>query len=338
MTVDLQTTQKSSKKYRIFGLTIASNFPFSYTLSFSTAQHTDLTLTCSSETPFQWQVEDHQPIYTSPFKLANGENFLKVYRLDRAEVAHFSGVADFYIRGNGIICYLLPSGTYLEAEKYFLGAVLALWLEQQHIPVLHASAVQIDHSQATAFLSHSGGGKSTLAATMLAAGHVLLTDDILPVQKKDDSYWVYPGHPEIRLLPAEYALFKNTLRTVGPDGSGLEKKRLSALEAPIPEWYEQPSQLKCIFILKRDKKQSIVCMQSVSKRDAVLELLRYSFAARLVDAIGLSSSIRLTFFADIAQHIPIRRLIYPENHACLPAVRQAVLKELDQLNTKDKFA
>ena len=69
-------------------------------------------------------------------------------------------------------------------------------------------------------------------------------------------------------------------------------------------------------------------------REAVIALVRHSFAARAVQALGWQPR-RLRFFADLAQQVPLRRLSYPSGFQHLPRVGQAILRDLGGLTAAD---
>lgn len=71
------------------------------------------------------------------------------------------------------------AGSTLLAEL-LAGPVLAVLMEQRGAFVLHASAVVHDDG-VIAFTAVSGGGKSTTAGFFAARGHVVVTDDLLPL-------------------------------------------------------------------------------------------------------------------------------------------------------------
>ncbi len=78
------------------------------------------------------------------------------------------------------------------------GAMLAFQLYRRGLAVLHASAVEID-GRAVAFVADSGGGKSTMATLMCAAGARLITDDVLRIDTEGDVPVVRSGATELRL-------------------------------------------------------------------------------------------------------------------------------------------
>lgn len=71
-----------------------------------------------------------------------------------------------------------------------------------------------------------------------------------------------------------------------------------------------------------------VRISPVSARQAVVELLRRSFSPYIVEAAGLQAA-RLETFARLVREVPVRRLVYPSGLTCLPAVRAAVLADLE---------
>ncbi|UBF26552.1 hypothetical protein K9N68_00620 [Kovacikia minuta CCNUW1] len=61
----------------------------------------------------------------------------------------------------------------------------------------------------------------------------------------------------------------------------------------------------------------------VSRRDAVIELIRQSFAAPILHAMGVAPE-RLIKLSQIVQRIPVRRLLYPNGMSYLSQVCDAI--------------
>ena len=218
--------------YRLFGLTLVSDFPFANQLAHG-VDPPDLTFTCAVQSPVPTDWGRATRIYASPYRTDDGESIAYLYRLDACDVLRFTRVADFYLWPDRIVCHLLDSAYDYMVEIHLLATVLAFWLELQGIPALHASAVVVD-GRAAAFLSHSASGKSVLAATLMQAGYPLLTDDILPVERRHGAFVGRSGYPQMRMWPDEARYFlghyHNLERVhpalskrrahVGPDGFG----------------------------------------------------------------------------------------------------------------------
>jgi hypothetical protein len=315
--------------YRLFGLTLASDFSFANRLRPGTGAP-DLTFTCVVQPPLSTNGEQATPAYSSSYRTDDGESILYLYRLGTCDVLRFTRVADFYLWPARIICHLLdPAYDYL-VEIRLLGTVLSFWLERQGIPALHASAVTVQ-GQAVAFLSTNKGGKSSLAASLLQAGYPLLTDDILPVEYTDGAFRGRPGYPTVRLWPDEAQHFLGHYEDLPLVHPELAKRRVPVGPDGFAAFCDVSQPLACLYLPERRDpaaRETAVEITPVSPRDAVIELVRHSFTARLVEALGLQAQ-RLDFFARLVRHVPLRRLVYPSGFAYLPRVREAILKDLE---------
>lgn len=84
------------------------------------------------------------------------------------------------------------------AEMLLVGSVPSFILSMKGDLVLHASAIA--HEDAViAFVGRSGQGKSTMAALMCAAGHPLVSDDVLRLAAVDSGYRCSLGSEGLRL-------------------------------------------------------------------------------------------------------------------------------------------
>ncbi len=99
-----------------------------------------------------------------------------------------SGVKFLYRQGEGLT--VDPADPSLEDEfrMYLVGAVLGTVSRMNGLLPLHASAVERD-GRAMAFTADSGGGKSTLAASLASRGYRHVCDDTLVLQCHDLQYW-----------------------------------------------------------------------------------------------------------------------------------------------------
>ncbi len=95
----------------------------------------------------------------------------------------------------------LPQARFEEALRIdLLGRVMALALHCGGRLVLHGSAVALE-GRAIAFLAPKYHGKSTLAASLVATGARLVTDDLLPVGMSGSEAWAEPGVHTVRAWP-----------------------------------------------------------------------------------------------------------------------------------------
>jgi hypothetical protein len=272
------------------------------------------------------------PVYVSPFRTRDGESILHLYQLETYDLMHFPHLADFYIRQDQIVCNLLDPDRHYMVEIHLLGNVLSYWVERQGIPVLHASAVLVDNG-AVAFLANSRGGKSLMATTFLQAGYALLTDDILPVERRQERLYGRPSYPRLRLWPREAEFVLNNHRDLQPVHPEHPKYRVPVGFGEFGSFCNTAQPLTCLYLPeRRDAAEwgTDVQVSQVSPRDAVIALVKYSFTPRIVEAIGLQHE-RLDLFAEMARRIPVRRIIYPSGFDYLSTVRDAIIADLRSL-------
>lgn len=292
-----------------------------------------LTFACVSDPPRCDAVQHVAPLNVSRFVDSDGQSLALLYRSDACDLLRFTHVADFYLSRDSIICHLLdPRYDYL-VEIRLLGPVLSFWLECQGVVTLHASAVALDEG-CVAFGSGNRSGKTALAASFVEAGYPLLTDDVLAIDRADSAFLGRPSYPSMRMWPDQACHFL-------ADCGGLEKVHpdYSKLRVPVGvhgfgTFSTESQPIACFYLPEKCEEQETcteIRIESIPPREAVVELLRNSFSARLVEAAGLQGA-RLHLLARMAAEVPVRRIVYPHGFRTLPAVREAILADLEQLS------
>jgi hypothetical protein len=161
-------------------------------------------------------------------------------------------IADFFITADlrQIVCHPATAGKTELIPIVVPGTVTAFLLAMSGRCVLHASAVDLG-GRALAFVGTSGQGKSTMAALFCAAGALLVTDDVLPLEFDP------PAGPPLRVLchraGTEIRLREKTAsladhfddasvrttvddrRAVEPVPTGLDRIPLAAIVLPRPD-------------------------------------------------------------------------------------------------------
>jgi hypothetical protein len=315
-------------KYRLFGLTLASSFPFANRLVTAEGP-ADLSFACVAKPPCTARWKQSDPVYASLAKNAKGQSWLYLYRQPDYEVLHYPDVADFYLGSKDIICQPLNSWPRHVIEIRLLGTVMSYCLERRGVPMLHASAVVVG-GQAVAFLATNSGGKSSLAASLMKLGHPLLTDDLLPIQSGHETFLGCAGYPQMRMWPdqAEYFLghyedldqvhpaYSKRRVPVGPDGLGL----FCASPHPLARFYLPERR-------NPDEFGREIEITPLRGSQAMIEFVRNSFAARLVEQAGLQPE-RMKTLARMARQVPVHRIAYPSGVEHLARVRKAILADL----------
>jgi hypothetical protein len=257
-------------------------------------------------------------LYESPFKAPDGASLTCLYRADDREVLRFHEAGDFLVKTDRIEgC--VPEAARDLAELRFLGPVLSYWFERRGLPTIHASAVAVD-GQGIAFISRHGGGKSGLAAAMVRAGASLLTDDLLVVDEVDGRWEARPAYPEMRMWPDEAAHFAGPPERLPRVQRDSAKRRVTVGGEGFGSFRDASTPLACIYLAsRRQETAGGIEVQPVSRSEALIELVRHSFSARLVEAAGLQPA-RLDRLARLVRRVPVRHLSYPSGFDRLPEV------------------
>lgn len=243
------------------------------------------------------------------------------YRNENGYLIRFHDLADFSISHDGLAIdsHCSPGISAHTIEHLYLNQVLPLALSRQFKLVLHGAAIEVGMSS-VAFLGLSGRGKSTLTASFATSGHRFLTDDGLQLESHNNQYLVQPSHPSIRLwYDSHDALIPEGVQT-SPPVDYTPKTRFLAGEKV--QFCNEPRPLRAIYFLGEGNAQS-VAIQSVSNRDAIIELVRHSFLLDIEEREMLTHHFgQLT---NVVKNVSFFRLDYPRRYDYLADVRGAVI-------------
>jgi len=248
------------------------------------------------------------------------------YLADRSIYVRWSGLGEFLVSSDGrrITCARAPDASMESFQVYLVGQALSFALVKSGFEPLHATSIGVD-GEALAILGESGFGKSSLAACFLAAGHSLLTDDLLLLQPGCGGFDAYPGPPRIKLFPDIARHFFGRAAEGVPMNSLTEKQIF-----PLGQCQSRPLPLRAIYALAsphetRDLRR--IRIEPLSPQAAFLALVGSTFNSLLVDPERLRRQAGAT--ACLLSALPVKKLSYPRGLGHLPSVRQAILSDLE---------
>lgn len=315
--------------YRIYGLEVDSELAFTAPLP-PGAPPADVTIERVESAPLEgW--EGSPPVFLSPRRTADGEVAALLHRAAGWEILRFSGLYDFFLSSpdaeDGPTARILvrptPAASARDVETRLLGPVLAYWLERRGVLALHASGLVLD-GQAVVFLSDNGGGKSSLAATALAAGQALLSDDLVAVARTPSGFEARAAYPEMRLWPPEASHFLGGFEELPRVEPRLEKRRVAVGGDGFGRFCPTAERLAALVVPERlEAGDGDVELLPLSPAAAVMQLVRHSYSPYIVEGAGLQPE-RLGRFAEIVATIPAWRLRYPSGHGHLPRVLEVL--------------
>lgn len=198
-----------------------------------------------------------------------------------------------------------PPYTVDDAMVYLLGPILAYALRARGVLTLHASAAVID-GRVAAFCGSSGTGKSTIAAGLAAAGHGVLSDDVLALRAVGGVPMAYPAYGYLRV-------WEDSARALIGDRHGLPLltpnwgKHAFPVEALGYSIVREPAPLGWIFLIEeRSTSTSAPKVTQLRAVDAFVPIVANTAANYL-----LSPEQRVEEFGAVAAllgQIPVFRL------------------------------
>ena len=246
---------------------------------------------------------------------------------DGSSYVRWEGVGEFLISADG---RRITGRQFDEAhgesfQVYLLGQALSSALVKKGFEPLHATTVVVN-GEAAVLLGESGFGKSSLAACFLEAGHRMLTDDLLVLQRFGGEFLAYPGPPRIKLFPKVARRFLGSAANGVAMNSGTKKlilplDRTRSSATPVP--------LKTIYTLDAPRqvfRKQQIRIAVLSPRESFLELVKNTFNYRIVNRDRLERQFKET--TRVVSVTPVKKISYSRVLAHLPAVRDAILADL----------
>jgi hypothetical protein len=311
-------------RYSVYGVTLETDYPLAVTLPPS-QDDVDVVFEVRSDPSDSTDLSAHPPIYVEGMRPDGRPNF-EYWAFDDRDVVRITAAMDFHCWPDRIVCHLVEHDQRFLVEVALFGMILSLWLERRGTPTLHGSSVVID-GLAVAFLASAGSGKTSLAATSVAAGHQLLSEDLLAVAEVDGRMLAHPGYPQFRMWPAQARHFFGSAegsQVIRPDR---DKRRIAIVDRP-GSFVTGPQPLARFYVPRRTGRgDSDVVITALPAREAMLTLIRHSFLPMEVVRLGLQAR-RLPILARLIGRVPVCTLSVPEGLEQLPRVVKAVEKDV----------
>ena len=311
------------REYEAYGLSIRSEIPLAFPER-SAAGSVDITFTFAPPECFARATADAHPS-------TDAKGWYEVLSCpDGSHLLRWPHLFEFLVSSDGryVACRKLERATLESFQTYLFGHALSYALVNPGHEPLHATAVAID-GVAVALLGDCGRGKSTLAASLVAAGHRILTDDLLLIQEVNGVLCGFPGPPRLKLFLHVAQRFLPERAWYAPMNP-LTAKLIVPLERT--ERCGEPVPVRCFFVLDSCDEQPDTSSLSVSPADSLIEIVRATFNTRIVRP----QRLRQQFFAaqTLATRIPVRRLLYPRGLEMLDAVHRTILSDLRSSNQR----
>lgn len=274
--------------------------------------------------PSDWFMHWHFP---------KGEPWLSFAKVNNGYLLRFHQLTDFFIYGKGEqITYTPEHGIPEETVHHLLlDQVIPLVINLQGGQALHVSAVLMPQG-VVAFAGPTGSGKSTLSGGLFNLGYPLVCDDCLALLVKNDEIFAMPAYPGLRL-------WEDTLVYLFGNNGAYESvahytdKRRVEIEKITNAYCTEPRPLKRIYTIadaSEGKDKVGIVIEKLSARESFMALVRCAFKLDIKDLDMLKRQFH--FLQRVSSRVSVRRLIFPRDFNLLPAVREAILTDLQDLD------
>jgi hypothetical protein len=274
--------------FRAFGLCVVTDFPLP---ALADARPAPGPVTLAA------RLERYEPPWRRP-----GDQLVWETVFDGVPYEHYRGASGEhrFVYGDRAAFRLSPDHTSVTCalvdyddpgwQRLFLDTILWSCSAIRGFELLHASAVTSARG-ALAIVTVTGGGKSSLAAELVARGRRLLCDDVLAIDRQGGRVMAHPGPPVMNLPPAGPAEIGRTLARFDDEAwVAVERSESEAL----------PLEAICLLERRPGAPLALERWEATS-----VDLLPYLFAfpdgperaARRFEAVG-----------EVAAEVPIHRL------------------------------
>ena len=243
----------------------------------------------------------------TPDHLVNCKNKGVTYEIAPHEfLQNLDGIASYHVSaGNRIVVEPKPGANESDVRLFLLGTCLGAILHQRKILAIHASAIEHE-GKAVLFTGISGAGKSTTANAFRLQGFKMLTDDVCPVDFRNDRPYALPGYPQSKL-------WEDTLERLDIDFEELEKIRIQVQKRRLPikgDFVGEPREVKAMYVLRPHNKDEVRMMelQNARRFQAVKNM---TYRRYLLKEMG-AQTYHFVNGMKLAQAIPIKSIVRPQ--------------------------
>ena len=300
-------------EYDVYGVTIASDFPLALPKSRGKGLFTiSLRRACPGTI--------EEAIRGAPLTTCD-DWFAYGLLADGRSYVRWRGVGEFLVAQDGREIACAPAtGAHEESfQVYLLGQAFSFALVKAGCEPLHATVLE-HRGDALALVGESGKGKSTLAASFLAQGMRLLTDDLMLLAPGAPPLFAYPGPPRIKLLTDAAEAFLGPGAARVPMNPETDKH---VIPVDADDHCRNPARLRGIYLLEHDDRSGVgIRIEPLAGREAFMALAGHTFNRHLADPERLRRQM-----AEVTRTmgaVPVKRIVYPPVFARLADVRDAL--------------
>jgi hypothetical protein len=324
--------------YVVYGLRLSTNQPFPGLTPLpasSAPRGYDIEVDFSAGLPAAWRDAAWSVWYTSMERTEQGESCLIIWHREGGagfRVCYHDGV-EFAIDAGGkhIEVRWADSTTLENAASYLLGPVFGFLLRLRGVTCLHASAIAVGDF-AVAIAGPPGSGKSTTAAAFARRGHAVLSDDVVPILERGDSFSLVPAYGSLWLWPDSVKALYGSEEALPRLLPGWDKRHL-ALEQAGYLFQREPLPLGAIYLLgERTGDPGGPFVEPVVGQTSLISLVANTYANRTLDTNMRAKEFE--FLGRVVRAVPVRQLRPHHDAARLERLCDAIVQDFRLLRAE----
>jgi hypothetical protein len=195
-----------------------------------------------------------------------------------------------------------------DTATYLLGPILGFVLRLRGTVCLHANAIAIG-DRVVVLVGAAGAGKSTTAAAFAQQGYPILSDDVVPLIDRGDTFLVEPAYPRIRLWDSSVrALYgaADALPRLVPTHPTWDKRYLDLSQTGY-KFQTEPLPLAAIYYLnERSEDRSCPQIASMTTQEQLVTLVTNTYTNYLLDKSLRAQEFE--FLSRVVKYIPVRQI------------------------------
>ncbi len=266
----------------------------------------------------------HLDSFSTPAEANREKLFYQVSR--QKSLFHCRDVASYIIKNGDEILVSPVEGSDPSLVIYSLINVpFGILLLQRGFFVLHGSAVNC-LGKSIGFIGSSLAGKSSAALSMLAAGHKLISDDVLAVDHINSQVCLIPAYPWMKIskeMAEQAGISFDSMSILYPSA----QKRRYDLEASRFDY--NPPPLSCLYLLEWGEEFAI---ERISRSQAMIQLVAHSYGFRPRTAYPKEEGERFLQAIEFVKSVPIFRLTRPRDINQVMKLPSLIEKHLQTIN------
>jgi hypothetical protein len=216
-----------------------------------------------------------------------------------------------------------------DTATYLLGPVMGFVLLLRGLVCLHASAIVVNGA-AIAFVGPAGSGKSTTAAAFATRGFSVLAEDVVTLDDRSDSFFVWPAYPCIRLWPASAATLYGSQSALPPLTPNWDKCYLDLTQS-AGQFEGEPRRLTAIYLLgERSDDPHAPFVQPLDAAAGMISLVANTYGTKLLDKQMRAREFDL--LSRVLAYVPLRRVTPHTDASRLTELCDCLLSDFERLH------